>query len=57
MERCGRTSVERHVLRLYRPDDVEAKLRAMGFDVERLSAYKDFAFPPGWHGFLATVRR
>lgn len=53
--RQGRTSHERHVLRLYDPADVEAILDGMGFTVTRLDGYEGFAFPPGWSGFLATV--
>ena len=47
---------ETHVLRLYRPDDVEASLAAAGFDdVRRLDHYRDFGFPPGLTGFLARA--
>lgn len=47
---------ERHVLRLYRPDDVADALVAAGFtDVHRLGRYRDFEFPPGLTGFLATA--
>ena len=49
-----RRSGESHVLRLYRPDDVEAALVATGLgDVRRLSRYGDVDLPPGLTGFLA----
>jgi len=49
---------ERHVLRLYRPDDVEAALLAAGLaDVRRLDRYGDLDFPPRLTGFLAATGR
>ena len=47
---------ETHVLRLYRPDDVEVALADAGFDdVRRLGRYHDFELPPGLTGFLARA--
>lgn len=47
---------ERHVLRLYRPDDVEEALLAAGLgDVRRLVRYGDFDLPTGLTGFLAAL--
>ncbi len=49
---------ERHVLRLYQPDDVEAALAEAGLeDVHRLRRYRDFDFPPGLTGYLAASPR
>ncbi len=51
-----RRSDECHVLRLYRPDDVETALVACGLgDVRRLSRYGDVDRPPGLTGFLALA--
>jgi SAM-dependent methyltransferase len=47
-------SVERHVLRLFRPEEVEADVAAAGFDVRRIDGYGDVAFLPGWAGFVAV---
>lgn len=48
---------ERHVLRLYRPDDVEAALVEAGLaGVRRLDRYRDLDLPPGLTAFLATTR-
>jgi hypothetical protein len=45
---------ETHVLRLYRPGDVEAALGTAGFhDIRRLSHYQDYQLYPGLTGFLA----
>jgi SAM-dependent methyltransferase len=47
---------ETHVLRLYRPAEVEALLAEAGFgDVRRLTHYRDFELPVGLTGFLARV--
>lgn len=48
-----RRADEVHVLRLYPADEVEAHLDQAGFAHQRLSAYDDVAFGPGWTGFLA----
>jgi SAM-dependent methyltransferase len=44
---------ETHRLHLIAPGDIEAQLRAVGFEVERLGGYGAQAFPRGLHGFLA----
>jgi len=44
---------EVHQLRLMAPQQVPVILRAAGFRVRRL---RDFCFPPGWAGFLATKK-
>lgn len=49
-----RRTQETHTLRLYRPEEVVSALECAGFAVERLKAYADFAFLPGWFGFAAT---
>ncbi len=47
---------ERHVLRLYRSDDVEEALRAAGFtDLRRPGRYGELELGPGLTGFLATA--
>jgi SAM-dependent methyltransferase len=47
---------ETHVLRLYRPADIEAALAETGFHhVRRLSHYGDLALAPGLTGFLARA--
>ncbi len=52
----ARLSHERHVLRLYRPDDVESALVGAGFSsVRRLDRYGSFDFPAGLTGFLAVA--
>lgn len=49
---------ERHVLRLYPPDDVEAALAEAGLPGgRRLHRYGDVDLPPGLTGFLAVSRR
>jgi len=48
-----RRSDERHVLRLYRPEDILAALAAAGFRATALAAYGDFTLPAGWHAFIA----
>jgi hypothetical protein len=45
---------ETHTLRLYRLEEVVSALECADFAVERLKAYADFAFLPGWFGFAAT---
>ncbi len=47
-------SEETHTLRTYDAAAIERLLRAAGFSPERLSAYDDFRFPPGWVGFAAV---
>jgi SAM-dependent methyltransferase len=44
---------ELHVLRLYAPEEVEALLRAAGFDYERLDGYGGYPTLHGWHVFAA----
>jgi SAM-dependent methyltransferase len=44
---------EIHRLQLIAPGDIEAQLRVVGFEVERLGGYGTQAFPRGLHGFLA----
>ncbi|HLF99412.1 MAG TPA: class I SAM-dependent methyltransferase [Acidimicrobiia bacterium] len=51
-----RRTDEHHDLALYRPDDVEARLRAAGFAVRRLRRYAELRLPAGLTGFLATKR-
>lgn len=48
-----RRSGETHRLRLYRPSEVAARLRATGFRVRILRGYGDLEFPRGLSGFLA----
>ena len=48
-----RHGLERHVLRLYAPEAVEARLREVGFVVQRRSSYGETQLP-GWHVFVAT---
>jgi len=48
-----RRSDERHLLRLYRGDDIAELLDGAGFRVRRLDAYGALRFGPGWAGFLA----
>jgi SAM-dependent methyltransferase len=52
-EGCWHRSQENHNLRLYDADQVSADLRAAGFTVRRLKAYRDLPFPSGVAGFLA----
>jgi SAM-dependent methyltransferase len=51
-----RRTTETHVLRLYPPDAVATLLTGAGFTAERLTAYADFRFPPGWTAFAANKR-
>lgn len=48
---------ETHTLALLNPDAVDAALARAGFHAARLTHYDDFAFLPGWHGFLADKPR
>lgn len=48
-----RRDCEAHELELIAPELTESKLRAIGFQVERLSGYGEVPFPQGMHGFLA----
>ena len=52
-----RRTDESHLLHLYPPDAVEARLRQAGFDVRRVDRYGGFAMPHGLHGFVATRQR
>jgi SAM-dependent methyltransferase len=49
-----RRSDERHVLRLYRREEIAEELTRTGFEVRRIPGYNDFRFPPGLAGFVAT---
>jgi SAM-dependent methyltransferase len=49
-----RRSDERHVLRLYRAEDVHARLEEVGFRVRVLRRYAGYALGPGLTGFLAA---
>lgn len=44
---------EIHQLHLIAPGDIEAQLRAVGFEVKRLGGYAGQVFPRGLYGFLA----
>lgn len=47
---------EVHTLVLFDPDETEAALRQAGFqEVERLDAYHDYDFQPGWTAFAARL--
>jgi SAM-dependent methyltransferase len=48
-----RRSDERHVQRLYRPEEILAALAAAGFHAAALTGYGAFTLPTGWHAFLA----
>lgn len=48
-----RRSEERHELELYPPDEVVSALRDVGLVPERLSGYRGWESPPGWHVFVA----
>jgi SAM-dependent methyltransferase len=48
---------ETHRLRLYEREELLAPLRTIGFSVRTLRGYGDFAFPPGYLGFLCTKPR
>lgn len=48
-----RRSEETHRLRLYRPLDVAAMLRKVGFRVRIVRGYGKLRFKPGYHGFVA----
>lgn len=52
-----RRTDEHHDLALYRPADVEVRLRSAGFAVRRLRRYADLRLPTGLTGFLATKPR
>lgn len=52
-----RRTDESHLLHLYPPDDVEARLRRAGLDVRRVDGYGDATLPHGLHGFVATRPR
>jgi aminoglycoside 6'-N-acetyltransferase I len=54
MGELHRRRQETHLLRLYPPQAIEELLTRAGFSFERLSAYGDFSFKPGWHGWAAT---
>jgi len=54
--RDGRSSEERHVLRLYAPEDVLEWSEASGFDVTRHPAYGAARGLPGVHVYVATRR-
>lgn len=54
--RLYRRSDETHRLVLYEPERLEALLDGTGFSWERLAAYRDTGFLPGWHGFVAWKR-
>lgn len=47
---------ERHLLRTYAPEDIEALLTRTGFTWQRLNRYADFELMPGWHAYAATKR-
>jgi aminoglycoside 6'-N-acetyltransferase I len=47
---------ETHVLRLYTPEAVEARLDRAGFSWERLPGYDGLDVRPGWHAFAAVKR-
>lgn len=47
---------EKHVLRTYAPDEIEALLARTGFTWQRLNRYADFELAPGWHAYAATKR-
>jgi SAM-dependent methyltransferase len=48
---------EVHKLRLFQPRQLDPLLRATGFRVRRLAGYGDFAFPPGYVGYLCARPR
>jgi SAM-dependent methyltransferase len=50
----GRRAEETHVLRLHDRDDVRKRLEGLGFGIETLDRYGDFAFWPGYVAFAAT---
>jgi SAM-dependent methyltransferase len=52
--RLYRRADERHVLRLYRREEVAGELIKAGFEVRRIPGYNDFRFPVGLAGFIAT---
>jgi SAM-dependent methyltransferase len=52
--RDGRASEERHVLRLYEPDDVVEWLEASGFGVVVHGSYGAARQLPGMHAYVAT---
>jgi SAM-dependent methyltransferase len=45
---------ETHRLRLYEREPLRESLRKIGFRVRTLRGYGEFAFPPGYAGFLCT---
>lgn len=51
-----RHSRELHRLTLHEPEFVRDSLERAGFEPTRLDRYADFAFLPGWVGFLAVER-
>ena len=51
-----RRVVERHTLRLYAPDQIEAALDRAGFGWERLAGYHDLPLGSGWHAYAARPR-
>lgn len=48
-----RRGLERHTLRLHNPDEIEAALRAAGFEVETRAGYGPERFAPGLTVFVA----
>lgn len=47
---------EVHRLRLYKPDELLAPLRELGFRVRRIRQYGSLEFPPGYIGFVARKK-
>jgi SAM-dependent methyltransferase len=45
---------ETHRLRLYEREPLRESLRKIGFRVRTLNGYGEFAFPPGYAGFICT---
>lgn len=52
-----RRADERHVLRLYRPEDIMAALERVGFHATAIESYGAFMLGTGWHPFLARKPR